>query len=515
MHDIHAVAATPRLAVRNLSKRFGPIIANDDVSLEIGAGELHCLLGENGAGKSTLSSCFYGLLQPDSGRILIDGEELSLRSPADAIRAGIGMVHQHFVLVDNFSVLENIVVGTGRGWRLEMAQARARVENLCQRYQLQVNLDALAGELSLGEQQWVEIVKALYLDAKLLILDEPTAVLTPQESDRLFAALAQMVADGLSVMLISHKMSEVMQSHRITVLRRGKVAGSVTTREVTQDDLVQMMIGRPLQKLPLGEERGARDTVIALEGISVLGARRRRVLNNVNLTIAAGEILGLAGIAGNGQRELFEAIIGQMELTEGRITVDGEAVAGADMRLSPRDIAAKGVGYIPEDRFKDGLIADFSLAENLVLGRQRDATWRKGLLLDKARMRAQAEEAIDAYDIVAPGPEAIVRRLSGGNAQKVILAREMAKATRCLLCNQPTRGLDVGVVEYVLGQLLKMRSEGVAILLASEDLDDLIAVCDRIAVIFRGEIMTVLDREEAELRLIGRLMAGHREGASQ
>ncbi len=500
-----------RLAVRNLSKRFGSVVANDDVSLEVAAGELHCLLGENGAGKSTLSSCLYGLLRPDSGRILIDGMEKSFRSPADAIGAGIGMVHQHFVLVDTFTALENIVVGTGHGWRLDLARARDRVKELCTRYGLRIDLDALAGELSVGEQQWIEIIKALYLDSRLLILDEPTAALTPQESDNLFAALSQMTSHGLSVILISHKMSEVMQSDRITVLRRGKVVDTVRASDVTRDDLAQMMIGRSLRPLRVDASPISGEAVVRLRGVTVVDDRGIKALKGVDLDIRAGEILGLAGIAGNGQRHLFEVIIGQSTPIEGEVTIDGALTAGRDAALSAQEIATKGVGYIPEDRFKDGLVADFSIAENLLLGHHREPAWLQGPFLDTARMHEHARAIMDAYAIIAPGPEASVRRMSGGNAQKVVLARELAKAARCLLCNQPTRGLDVGVVEYVLGQLLKKRHEGVAILFASEDLEDLIAISDRIAVIFRGEIMAIMDRGQAQLGGIGRLMAGHRE----
>jgi simple sugar transport system ATP-binding protein len=500
-----------RLAVHRLSKRFGPVAANVDVSLEVAAGELHCLLGENGAGKSTLSSCIYGLLRPDAGRILIDGVELSFHSPADAIRAGIGMVHQHFVLVEPFTVLENIVVGTGGGLRLDLRGARKRVRNLCAQYGLDLDLNAVTGDLAVGEQQWVEIVKALYLGARLLILDEPTAVLTPQESDRLFTILGQMVAGGLSVILISHKMSEVMRSDRITVLRRGRVVGTVTTSDVTRDGLAHMMVGRPLTKPAAMERRAPGAPMLVLQNLSVADSHGRATLRGVNLDIRAGEIVGLAGVAGNGQRALFETIIGLRALSEGEIRFAGERVATRFNRPSIHELAARGIGYIPEDRFRDGLIGEFSIAENLLLGSQWDAEWRRGPLLDVKRMSARAGQAIDEFSITAPGPDATVRRLSGGNAQKVILVRELAKATRCLLCNQPTRGLDVGVVEYVLDQILQRRDAGVAILMASEDLEDLITLSDRIAVIFRGEILAVLDGAQVELTRIGRLMAGQRE----
>ncbi|WP_119299950.1 ABC transporter ATP-binding protein [Dongia deserti] len=496
---------TARLSISNLSKRFGPVIANDGVSLEIRPGELHCLLGENGAGKSTLSSCLYGLYQPDQGRIVIDGEERRFRSPADAIRASIGMVHQHFVLVPTFTVLENIVVGTGAGWRLDTRAARRRVSELCQRNGLQLNLDALVGDLSVGEQQWVEIVKALYLGARVLILDEPTAVLTPQESERLFTLLQQMTADGLSIILITHKMNEVMRSDRVTVLRRGRVVGTVETGSITREELTQMMIGRQLKQIEAEDRAGSgAPAVVTISAVSLRDARRVAVLDNLSLELRAGEVLGLAGVAGNGQRELFEAIAGVRRTERGEIRLDGKSVAN----LSAADIARRGVGYVPEDRFRDGLVPDLTIAENIVLGQQWQAPWRRGVLLDAARMREHAARSIADFSIATTGPGERIRRLSGGNAQKVILARELAKATRCLLCNQPTRGLDVGVIEYVHGQILRKRQDGVAILLASEELEDLMRLSDRIAVIFRGRIMGILPRHSASIALLGQMMAG-------
>lgn len=495
---------TARLSVRNLSKRFGSVAANDGVSLEVEPGELHCLLGENGAGKSTLSSCLYGLYEPDEGQIIIDGEERRFRSPADAIRAGIGMVHQHFVLVPPFTVLENIVVGTGSGLRLNTRGARRRVAELCARHGLQLNLDAPVEDLSVGEQQWVEILKALYLGARVLILDEPTAVLTPQESERLFTMLQQMIVDGLSIILISHKMNEVMRSDRVTVLRRGRVVGTVETRSTTRAQLTQMMIGRQLRSMEAEIRGGGAPSVIAVSGLSLRDARGVPVLDDVSLDLRSGEVLGLAGVAGNGQRELFESIAGVRRIEVGDVRLDGEAIAD----LSAAEIARRGVGHVPEDRFRDGLVPDFSVAENILLGQHWRAPWRRGALLDRARIDEHARQAISDFSIVTVGPGEPVRRLSGGNAQKVILARELAKATRCLLCNQPTRGLDVGVIEYVHGQILRKRDEGAAVLLASEELEDLLLLCDRIAVIFRGRIMGILPRDAASTSTLGQMMAG-------
>jgi general nucleoside transport system ATP-binding protein len=493
-----------RLSVKNLSKRFGPVQANDDVSLDVAAGELHCLLGENGAGKSTLSACLYGLYRPDGGRILVEGVEQAFRSPADAIAAGIGMVHQHFVLVPTFTVLENIVVGTGAGVTLDLAQARKRIGALCERHALEIALDAVVEDLSVGEQQWVEIIKALYLGARILILDEPTAVLTPHESDRLFALLSRMKADGLSIILISHKMNEVMRSDRVSVLRRGRLVGTVATSAVTRDELIRMMIGRDLQPVEVKPRLASNVPIVQVRDISLQDSRGVRMLDGLSLELNTGEVLGLAGVAGNGQRELIEAIAGIRRIDGGDILLDGRSVGGS----TARDIAGKGVGHVPEDRFKDGLVPDFSIAENVILGQHWDAAWRRGPLLDGDRMAHHADAAITEFSIVATGPDVPVRKLSGGNAQKVILARELAKATRCLLCNQPTRGLDVGVIDYVHKELLRKRDEGVAVLLASEELEDLIALSDRIAVIFRGRIMGVIPRGSADVARLGRMMAG-------
>jgi ABC-type uncharacterized transport system ATPase subunit len=495
----------PRLAVRHLTKRFGALIANDDISLTVEAGELHCLLGENGAGKSTFSACLYGLLQPDAGGIEIDGSKVELTSPAKAIASGIGMVHQHFVLVPSFTVLENIVVGTGSGLGLDMSAARRQIFDLGKSLGLELSPDRLVAELSVGEKQWVEIVKALYLGARLLILDEPTAVLTPQESERLFAIIAELKAAGIAVILISHKMNEVMRADRVSVLRKGKLVGTVRTKDVTRDGLTMMMVGRPIAQVHAHGKASQARTALQVEGLT-LTRGGRRYLSHVDLEIAAGEILGLAGVAGNGQDELLETIAGLARPERGHILLEGEDLTS----LSVRDIARRGVGYVPSDRFRDGLVSDFTIAENLILGQHWDERWRSGPFLDDAATTKRACDAISSFSIMATGPEMLCSRLSGGNAQKVILAREFAKARRLLLCNQPTRGVDIGVTEFVHRELLRKREEGCAILLVSEEFDDIFALGDRIAVMFRGEIMGILPRKAASIAIIGPLMAGHR-----
>ena len=500
---------SPRLDVRGLTKRFGSLVANDGITLNILPGELHCLLGENGAGKSTLSACLYGLSRPDEGEIFIDGVKVDLRSPSDAIAAGVGMVHQHFVLVPTFTVVENIIVGTTSTWRLDMASARRRIADLCESYGLELAPDRLVALLSVGEKQWVEIIKALYLGARLLILDEPTAVLTPQESQRLFTIIDQLKASGISIILITHKMNEVMRSDRVSVLRKGRLVATVETGKVSRDELTLMMVGRSVKPVEVRETARDGRTALLLKGLR-LAAASGGILPSIDLDVAQGEILGIAGVAGNGQDELLEAIAGLRKPKAGQIVLDGEDIGN----MSVHDFAKHGVGYVPSDRFRDGLVPEFTIAENLILGRHWDAPWRSGPFLDTAASSRKASAAISTYTIAVNNPAIPCGRLSGGNAQKVIIAREFEKARQLLLCNQPTRGVDVGVIEFIHGELLRKRAAGCAIILVSEELDDLLALSDRIAVMFRGEILGVFPRGRADIVTIGRLMAGHREGAA-
>jgi len=500
-------AAPARLEVKGLTKRFGAFVANDAISLTVGAGELHCLLGENGAGKSTLSSCLFGLLQQDEGKVRVDGRVVTLTRPADAIAAGIGMVHQHFVLVPAFSVLENIMVGTGRGWRADRRTVRARIAAVCKDYGLTLDPDRRVEELSVGEKQWVEIVKALYLGARLLILDEPTAVLTPQESDRLFVIIRQLTTAGISVILITHKMKEVLQSDRVTVLRRGRVVATVETAATTGEALGEMMVGRRVHPPARARSSAPGDEALLIHGLR-LRMDRGQNPPPIDLSIARGEILGLAGIAGNGQDELVETIAGLRPAAAGEIRLDGQQLGS----LSAVGIAAMGVGYVPGDRWRDGLVGEFTIAENTILGAHWKPGWRRGALLDARAIRQRGEAAIADFAIAATGPDMRCARLSGGNAQKVILAREFAKARRLLLCNQPTRGVDIGATEFIHAELLRKRDEGCAILLVSEEIDDLLALSDRIAVMFGGGIAGTFARDAADPARIGRLMAGAVEG---
>lgn len=495
----------PRLEVRGLTKAFGPVIANSDVSFAVAYGEILCLLGENGAGKSTLSACIYGFYRPDDGQVLCDGTPVSFTSPRDAISHGIGMAHQHFVLVPTMTVIENIVLGTHEhGWALDLETAAQNVRDLCRRCRIELDLDAKVWQLSVGEQQWVEIVKVLFLGAEILILDEPTAVLTPQESEKLFAIMRKMTADGLSIILISHKLSEVMQSDQVVVLRKGKVVGNVRTADVTKSDLTSMMVGRPVILTANREKIAPGAPVLEVEDLNVRGDKGQNAVNDMSFVVHEHEILGIAGVSGNGQTELFEALIGVRPCRSGQIRL-----SGTDITLqSPGEAISAGIGYIPDNRFRTGLVSGFSVAENAVLGLQRREEFARIGILNRRRILDFARDAIDRFGIVTPGPQARTDTLSGGNAQKIILAREFWSATKCILANQPTRGLDVGIIEYVHQMLLEKRREGFAIVLASEELEDILALSDRIAVVFKGQVMGIFAADEVDLERLGLLMAG-------
>lgn len=494
------------LNVRNLTKRFGGVVANDGVNLDIRKGEIHCLFGENGAGKSTLSSCLYGYYKADSGEIRFKGEVVELNSPADALRLGIGMVHQHFVLVSNFTVLENIIVGSSDvGLLLRKADARRRVLALSKECGIDIDLDREIWQLSVGEQQWVEILKALYFGAELLILDEPTAVLTPQQSDQLFVILDGMRKRGLSIILISHKLREVMQSDRVTILRKGKVVATVETSDTTAEAITALMVGHKVTKNVRDNALTPAGEILSVEKASAVGEWGEDVLKDVTFTIAANEVLGLAGVAGNGQKELFEVLMGVRPLQSGSFSLEGNPVIAP----TSRQILDAGVGFVPDDRFLEGLIPQFGTAENLILGWQRSPEYCRGPFLDRRKLAELARRKIDEYKVATASADLPVERLSGGNAQRVILAREFQHARRLLLANQPTRGLDVAASEFVYEKILEKRAAGFAILLASEELEDLLRLCDRIAVMFKGRIMGIVRPQETSLLELGMMMAGN------
>jgi simple sugar transport system ATP-binding protein len=495
----------PVLQVDALNKRFLGAWANRDITFDVLRGEIHCLLGENGAGKTTLSECLYGTYRPDSGTIRFKGEVLELGSPRDAIAAGIGMVHQHFVLAPALSVLENVVVGTALPFVLDRSDADARLKALCADYGVDLDPSAPVAQLSVGQRQWVEILKALYVGVDLLILDEPTAVLTPMEVERLFTVIHKMKDDGLSVIFITHKLDEVMSaSDRVTTLRKGEVIGTVKTSDVDARQLARMMVGRDVElRIEKHEPRTARP-ILEVADIHATGDRGDEALRGVSFTVHAGEILGLAGVSGNGQRELFDAIVGTRRPTGGSVSVGGRDVTD----LSPRSRLEMGIASIPQDRVDEGLVMDFAVHQNIVLGLHRDRQYSSFGMLHERKAVAFAERSIVDFGIATPSPKRITRLLSGGNLQKIILARELSRDPMVLIASQPTRGLDIGATEYVHRQLLQQRERGAAVLLVSEDLDEIFRLADRIAVIFKGRILEVLDASTASVHDVGLLMAG-------
>lgn len=494
------------LEIKELTKRFPGVLANDRVSLDIRVGEIHALLGENGAGKSTLAECVFGFYQHDEGEILLRGEAVKLSTPSDAIRNRIGMVHQHFQLVDPFTAVENIVLGTDNlGTVLNLKDAKNHIQKLCDQYELTLDLDAEIWQLCVGEQQWVEILKALYVGIDLLILDEPTAVLTPQETDKLFEVLEVMKQDGLSIIFITHKLREVMDvSDRVTVLRKGKKVATVETKDTNQKELAQMMVGREVLFRVEKEENPVGDEILLVEDLWTKDDRGQDAVKGITFNLRAGEILGLAGVAGNGQKELFETLVGVRRAYQGEILLQGESITNS----SPNMIMTKGVAHIPEDRIKSGLVPGFKVSENLYLGRHKEDQFRSGPFLNARAIKNYANDCVKEFEVVTPSINHLTKNLSGGNQQKLILAREMESAPVVLLAAQPTRGLDVGVVEYVHRQLLELRKSGLAILLATEELDELFLLSDRIAVIYQGEIAGMLDAKKADLEQVGLLMAG-------
>ena len=497
----------PAVRLTGITKRFGDLLANDDVHLDVGRGEVHALLGENGAGKTTLMRILYGLTHADSGTIEVDGTAVHVRSPKDAIAAGVGMVTQHFSLVRPMTVAENLALGRASGMRLDLDTARANVRAASERFGVAVDPDARVEDLSVGQQQRVEILKALSRDCRVLILDEPTAVLVPQEVDALFTALERLVADGLAIIFISHKLGEVRRiSDRVSVLRRGRLIGTVPG-DTAERELAGMMVGRPLVGLSRPPSVATPDAppILRVEGLSAAGAHGLPALRDVTLGVRGGEIVGIVGVSGNGQTERAEVLAGRRRPTAGRVLVNDVDLAGA----SPSAVMAAGVGRIPEDRHAS-LVLDLSVAMNLILEHIDDFHGRGGL--DDRRIEAHARALITQYRIKAsPGDR--VGTLSGGNIQKVLLARVLSRNPKVIIVSQPTRGLDVGATEYVRGELLARRAAGAAILLASEDLDELLALSDRLIVLYEGRVMAELPAEGADPEHLGLLMAG-REAAA-
>jgi len=502
------LAETTPFAIRmeGITKRFPGVVANREIDVAVRKGEIHALLGENGAGKTTLMKVLAGLYQPDEGRIWIDGRAVAVRSPRDAIDFGIGMIHQHFMLVESHSVAENIILGLDAPrFVLNLRQVEDQIAALADQYHLQVDPRARIWQLSVGEQQRVEILKALYRGARILVMDEPTAVLTPQETEELFKTLRSMVSEGHTIVFISHKLGEVTAvADRITVLRRGEVVDSVPASEIGREDLARMMVGRDVLFRLGKRESSPGDVVLEIEGLTALNDKGLEALRGVSLAVRRGEILGVAGVAGNGQRELAETIVGLRPVTGGQIRLAGQDVTNR----SPREMLDRGVGYIPADRMGAGLVVNLSVAENLILKCYREPPVCRGFFLDGDAISAHAEELVHGYDVKTPGIRTRTRLLSGGNLQKLILAREISSRPALMVAVHPTRGLDIGATEDVRRLLLEQREAGGGIVLISEDLDELLSMSDRIAVLYEGRLMGVVESEEARVEDLGLMMAG-------
>ena len=506
----------PVLRLVGVSKQFPGVLANDKVDFELASGEIHALLGENGAGKTTLMNVVYGLYQQDEGQIFINGEEVEIRDPNDALARGIGMVHQHFMLVPVMTVTENMMLGNetthglplGPLANLDQNSVAQEVKALADEHGLSIDPDALVQDLSVGEEQRVEIVKALYRGAEVLILDEPTAVLTPQEAEDLFEIMRSLIAEGKSIIFITHKLKEVLAiADRITVLRDGKVVGTTRPSETSEAELAAMMVGR---EVILQVEKGPADPgdpVLKVEDLQVRDIREQMVVRGVSFEVRAGEILGIAGVQGNGQAELVEALTGLAEVEGGHVWVDGKETTN----LRPRAVTETGIAHIPADRHKHGLVLGYPIDENLMLQTYYRQPFSRRTFIQPKAVRENARKLVEEYDVRTPSISTHAGSLSGGNQQKVIVARELSREIRLLIANQPTRGLDVGSIEYIHSRIVEKRDEGVGVLLVSSELDEILGLSDRIAVIYAGEILAVMPAAEATKERLGLLMAGVRE----
>ena len=493
----------------HITKEFPGIKANDDITLQLRRGEIHALLGENGAGKSTLMSVLFGLYQPEQGEILYNGKKVEINNPNDATALGIGMVHQHFKLVEVFTVLDNIILGaeTTKMGFLQKQEARQKVKALSEKYGLHVDLDAKVEDITVGMQQRVEILKMLYRDNEILIFDEPTAVLTPQEIDELMATMKEFAREGKSILFISHKLNEIMAvADRVTVLRKGKGIGTIETKNTNTQELSNMMVGRPVQLQVKKDKAKPGEAVLKVEHLSAPSRvhKNKNAVHDVSFEVRAGEILCIAGIDGNGQTELVGAITGLGQNNGGKITLCGEDISHASIKTR-----GKNMSHIPEDRHKHGLILDFTLADNMVLQRFKEKQFQHNGFINKPMVRAYAEKLIDKFDVRSgQGPETMARAMSGGNQQKAIIARELDRDKTLVMAVQPTRGLDVGAIEFIHAQLVEERDEGNAIMLVSLELDEVLSLSDRILVMYEGEIVGELYPEETNAQELGLYMSG-------
>lgn len=501
--------------MRGVTKRFPGIVANDSVSLELRKGEIHALLGENGAGKSTLMNILFGLYQPDEGEILVGGEKVVIDGPNKAIQLGIGMVHQHFKLVHPFTVAENIILGSEprQGLAIDIRKAAADVTRLSEQYGLKVDPHARIEDISVGMQQRVEILKTLYRGADIIILDEPTAVLTPQEIEELLDIMRSLTDQGKSIILITHKLKEIMAiSDRVTIIRRGKAVGSVKTAETNPKALAEAMVGRQVNfEIAKSAYRAGR-TVLEIKDVTALDARGLKALNGISLEVRSGEILGVAGVDGNGQSELIQVLTGLQKAESGRITLNGKDLTNRP----PRAVSESGVSLIPEDRHKHGLVLDFSMRENMALSTYFKAPFNRNGFMNETAMEEHAQRLIKEFDVRTPGTDTKARSLSGGNQQKAIIAREVDKDPEVLIAAQPTRGLDVGAIEFIHKRLVEQREKGKAVLLVSFELDEILKLSDRIVVMYEGRVVGEVRPEDTNDQELGLMMAGStiaKEGA--
>ncbi len=500
------------LEVRGLTKRFPGVLANDHIDLQVRKGQVLGLLGENGAGKSTLMNLIYGLYQPDEGQILVNGRAAKIRNPNDAIALGIGMVHQHFQLVPVLSVTENVMLGNETGFLgfLNRRAARQRIIEISKQYGLEVDPDALVQDLPVGIQQRVEIIKALYRKCDILILDEPSAVLTPQETEGLFAIMRSLLARGVSIIFISHKLKEVLEiCDAVTVLRLGKVVGSADPKQSTEESLASMMVGRSVLLEVDKKPAKPRDTILSIRNLVVLDDRKLTAVNHLSLEVRGGEILGIAGVQGNGQTELVEAITGLRRASSGHIVLEGKDLTHSH----PRHITESGVAHVPEDRQKNGVVLNFPVKDNMVLQTYYLGPFAFGILANEKAKEENARHLVQKFDVRTPNIFVNLSTLSGGNQQKVIVAREFSRTSNLVIAAQPTRGLDVGSIEFIHKQIVAMRDEGAAVLLVSTELDEIFSLSDRIAVMYAGKIIDMLDAAEATRENVGLLMAGIRREA--
>jgi general nucleoside transport system ATP-binding protein len=500
--------------MRGITKRFPGIIANDHISFKVEKGEIHALLGENGAGKSTLMNILFGLYEPDEGEILIHGKTVQMRSPNDANQLGIGMVHQHFMLVDIFTVTENIILGgePKNGLAIDLKRAKEKVREISEKYGLAVVPNAKISEISVGMQQRVEILKTLYRGAEILIFDEPTAVLTPQEIEELMAIMKNLVREGKSIILITHKLKEIMAiSDTVTIIRRGKVIDTIQTKKTNPNELAAMMVGKEVSFEVHKQKANPGQVILAIRDVTSLDEKGLKVLDGIAFEVKSGEILGIAGVDGNGQSELIEAITGLRKVSEGKILLNGKDMTNK----SPRAVIEEGLSHIPEDRHKRGLVLDFTIGENMVLETYYKPPFSKNGMLNYKEVYEYAERLIGKYDVRTPSVLTPARALSGGNQQKAIIAREMDKNPDFLIAAQPTRGVDVGAIEFIHRRLIEERDKGKAVLLISFELDEIMQVSDRIAVIYEGKILAIVNPKETTEQELGFLMAGGRKEQSR